>query len=384
MRVLHVININAYGGAEKLIPVFLPSLQNAGLDIGCLIFHGARSGEAAQAIASQLKEHGITVFTHAHTSIWNKAIRNKIASVILDQKYELVHSHLKYADLWMAWLKRSGQVSVPVISTLHGYRDSYQNKHGLHFSKSILLSPYYWLTKFIYRKLDGFILISRCLKAFYEKTGVLKNKQHEVIYHGFASEKNIEPILNTTSSVITSPAIALPGRLIRMKGHRFAVAAMVQLTREYPGAVLHVFGAGPEESAIRMQVEQEKLTEQVLFYGYVNDMQARLKKMDIILIPSMGESFGMVFLEAFAAGVPVVAFDLPAGNEIVRDGGNGLLAKPENVNSLVEKIKLLCNDAALRKRIVNQATTDLLQQFSLTRMANQYQAFYQSILSAHE
>ena len=113
-------------------------------------------------------------------------------------------------------------------------------------------------------------------------------------------------------------------------------------------------------------------------------MQARLKKMDIILIPSMGESFGMVFLEAFAAGVPVVAFDLPAGNEIVRDGGNGLLAKPENVNSLVEKIKLLCNDAALRKRIVNQATTDLLQQFSLTRMANQYQAFYQSILSAHE
>jgi glycosyltransferase involved in cell wall biosynthesis len=105
--------------------------------------------------------------------------------------------------------------------------------------------------------------------------------------------------------------------------------------------------------------------------------------MDIILVPSSGEAFGIVFLEAFAAGVSVVAFDIPAGNEIIKDGFSGLLATPGSVHSLAEKINELYKNKGLYMQIREQAFAGLKERFSLSRMVAGYQDFYEIVLSKY-
>jgi glycosyltransferase involved in cell wall biosynthesis len=96
----------------------------------------------------------------------------------------------------------------------------------------------------------------------------------------------------------------------------------------------------------------------------------------------MYESFGLVFLDAFAAGVPVVAFDLPAGNEIITDQVTGLLAKPYDHRSLYEQVLRLCESEDLRRTLSTNASAKLKTSFSITRMADDYVQYYNHVCTA--
>ena len=379
MTILHVINIHGYGGAEKLLLVSLPALRKKGIEVKCLVFHQKDKEDAAQRIAQELSRDGISVTTYAYARPWEKAIFSRITQSVSEAGADLVHSHLKYADLWLSVLKNRKKITVPVVTTLHGYRDSYQNKHGLTVHKSIRFTPYYWLTRFVCRKLDGYILISECLKKFYVSSGLLKNKPARVIYHGYELD-GLPDLKPGISSLVKDPVIAVPGRLIKMKGHRFALEAFSELLSSYPAASLHIFGSGPEEEAIKEQVQRLNLHDRVILHGYVNDLPERLRACQLVLLPSLWESFGIVFLDAFAAGVPVVAFDLPAGNEIVIDNYSGLLAEPYNSHSLAEKMKVLLNNEHLRNDIIRNAHQLLKSKFSAGMMADKYIDFYKEII----
>lgn len=382
MKILHLITVNAIGGAEKLMPVFLPAQQKAGLDVNCLLlYQESYSTDPVNETAKQLEANGIRYFIVSCASITDKAARWKIAEIINNNHYDLVHSHLKYADFFLSQLKWKKKITVPVISTMHGYRDTYQNKHGLKVKPQLYFSPYYWITRFIFNRLDGFVFISACMKSFYTRAGLLRKKRNTIIYHGHPGGHEIihDEIFSNGDD---SPAIGLPGRLIKMKGHRFAIEAAAMLIKDYPGIILHIYGSGPEEEHIKTQIRNVGLEKHIILYGYVSDLNARLKKMDIILVPSSGEAFGIVFLEAFAAGVPVVAFDIPAGNEIIRDGQSGLLAEPGSSESLAEKINELCKNRELYMRIREQAFKALKERFSLSRMVAEYHDFYEVVLKS--
>ncbi|MGH2553348.1 MAG: glycosyltransferase family 4 protein [Chitinophagaceae bacterium] len=383
MKILHLITVNAIGGAEKLMPLVLPAQQAAGLEVDCLLlYHKNYSTEPVKETAEQLEKHNIRYFIVKCNSIHDKSARKQIADIINSNNYKLVHSHLKYADFFLSCLKKKKQINIPVISTLHGYRDSYQNKFGLKVSGHLFFSVYYWVTKFVFSQLDGYIFISACMKNFYSRAGLLRNRINRIIHHGYPSGNNLDRAEKFLSGKITSPQIGLPGRLIKLKGHSYAIDAIGKLIKDYPEITLHIFGSGPEEKAIRQHVTDAGIDKHVVFYGYVNDLNTRLKTMDVILVPSSGEAFGIVFLEAFASGVPVVAFDLPAGTEIIEDGYSGLLAVPQDATNLAMKVDKLCTEEDLYNRIREQASASLKEKFSLQRMVSQYSSFYQDVLDS--
>jgi len=381
MKVLHLITVNAIGGAEKLMPLFLPAQRQAGLEVDCLLlYHKDYSTAPVNETARQLNEHGIKYFIVRCESINDKGVRNKIADIINENGYDLAHSHLKYADFFLSQLKSKRRINIPVVSTLHGYRDSYQNRFGLKVKWQLFFSIYYWITRFIFNQLNGYVFISNCMKSFYTRAGLLRDRPNTIIYHGYPAGETMSTGDDVFLHGNSSPAIGLPGRLIKMKGHRFAINAVAMLVKTYPGISLHIYGSGPEEEAIRHHIRQARLEEKITLYGYVDDLSVRLKKMDIILVPSSGEAFGIVFLEAFAAGVPVVAFDLPAGNEIITDGYNGMLAEPHNTTSLASKINELCANREKYQQIRSHAFENLKERFSLNRMVLQYKDFYELVL----
>lgn len=379
LRILHVINIGGLGGAEKLLLQLLPAL-NRSVDIECLIFFNTASPAAASKLAEELTSYGIRVKKEGYHSTFEKSIRKKIREVVADGEYDLVHSHLKHADLWLAMLKKLSRFKTPVVSTMHGYNDAYENQYGFAVKKKIFVSPYYLLSKAIFSQLDGFILISNIIRDFFRKTRLLPSVPQEVVYHGYDLQ------LMSAENEISKPfegKIAIPGRLIFRKGHRFAIEAFRKVREEHPGITLHIYGEGSEREVLQQQVEKAGIEQAVFFHGYVHELGTQLKQMDIMLVPSLWEGFGLVFLDAFAAGIPVLAFDLPAGNEIVRNEYSGLLATPYSADSMAEQMRRLIEDAPLRQQLIANGRHELKIRFNMERMTEDYISFYHKIIHQH-
>ena len=378
MRVLHVITINGYGGAEKLLLHLLPALQEGNVSAECLILNKKGVQEFSRDIGSKLLEKGIKVHYGEYSSILDREALKKIKQIINAGNYNIIHSHLKYVDVWMTILKKTGGLKLPVVTTLHGYNDEYENEYGFSITKRIYFSVYYWVTKIICHSLDGFILISQIVADFYHGTNLLEKGKGKIIYHGYALKDN-KYSEEKYAEKQNGPILAIPGRILKRKGHVFAIRALKELLIKWPDASLYIFGTGPYEPVLRKLIEEEGVGDSIIFSGYVDPLVSYLRGCDIVVIPSLWEGFGIVFLDAFAAERPVVAFDLPAGNEIIQHKINGLLASPGDSKSLADMISLLWEDKKLKETITHNATIKLINEFSIKKMAEKYLSFYSTL-----
>jgi glycosyltransferase involved in cell wall biosynthesis len=169
--------------------------------------------------------------------------------------------------------------------------------------------------------------------------------------------------------------------LVAFKGHLWAIEAIEKLRREFPDVKLVVAGSGNFEETLRAKTTELGLEEHVEFLGYRKDVGRWMKYSDIVLVTSRAEGFGVVFLEAFNARVPVVAFDVPASNELIKHDVNGFLAKPYAVDDLAARVSTLLRKPALGKAFAEQSYTRLKKEFSLQRMVTETIEWYKAVLT---
>jgi glycosyltransferase involved in cell wall biosynthesis len=375
MKVLHIIAINGIGGAENLLVDILPLLEKTGIAVNCMILFRTRSEADAHSIGGQLRAANIEVCYKEYTQVVDSYIVHFILDYIREIKPDIIHTHLKQAELWMAYLTLTGKVSIPLVTTCHGYRDDYLNKHGLIWNWKIFFTGYYWVNRFIYR-LFNLIMISHALEKFFRRSGFLKRNRYTIVHHGTEFTEVPRDLQKPFRY-----EIALPGRMIKHKGHEYLIQAVSLLKKDFPELSAHFYGIGPEMDELVKMTEEMDLVKQIKFHGFVRDVVNRIAEHDIAVIPSTGEAFGLVFFDSFKANLPVVAFDLPPSNEIIQDGYNGLLAKPLDPQSLANKISSLFLDRNLREDLILNAKKTMHTRFSLQVMANRYRDFYSSILA---
>jgi len=156
-----------------------------------------------------------------------------------------------------------------------------------------------------------------------------------------------------------APAELPPGRRLLFvnrldprKGFSVAVEAFAELARELPDLWLVVAGDGPERGAVaRLSPE---LRERALMLGAVphDDLPPYHAAADLFLGPARGgESFGIVLVEAMAAGLPIVASDIEGWREVVTDGVDGILVPPSDPGALAAAVRRVLDDPALARRL---------------------------------
>ncbi|MGH3443220.1 MAG: glycosyltransferase, partial [Nitriliruptorales bacterium] len=173
------------------------------------------------------------------------------------------------------------------------------------------------------------------------------------------------------------------GRLERRKGLEQLVRAFVRVKRHRPTVRLLVVGDGPERARCQ-QLLTARLRADVLFLGRVDeeDLPRFHASADLYVAPNLGgESFGIVLLEAMAAGLPVVASDIPGFRSVIRDGVEGRLVPPGNVAALAEAIDALLANPALRDALAEQAATSA-ERYDWPVVVDDLRRIYQRVLVA--
>lgn len=128
------------------------------------------------------------------------------------------------------------------------------------------------------------------------------------------------------------------------------LAAMLRLSHE---VVLRIAGTGPELASLRRQARELRLGRRVEFLGHVafDRLAGEYRRADIFCLPSRQESFGIVFLEAMAAGLPIVAARAAAVPEVVPDGVCGILVPAASPYELAQALDRLLSSAEERRRM---------------------------------
>jgi len=175
------------------------------------------------------------------------------------------------------------------------------------------------------------------------------------------------------AGVETPPAddefpIGFLGRLDPIK----RIPDLVTALGDIPRAHLHIFGEGPERGEIEKAAITLGLTSRLTLHGAVERPQDALSKMRLLVLPSAAEGFGLVLIEAMAAGIPVVATGVPGIRDVVKDGMTGLLVPPAQPRKLADAINRLIADPLLRNRLIEAGAADVRQRFTWDMVLPKY------------
>lgn len=228
----------------------------------------------------------------------------------------------------------------------------------------------------LYRRAECVIVSSPNLAE--HSTLVQQARRVVVIPFGIALERyrrtseSQRALVERVRTAWPGPRVLFVGRFVYYKGVDVLIDAMARVR-----GTLLLIGDGPLEPELRRRVAAQGLQERVVFLGRVseNELPAYYQAADVFVLPSVAktEAFGVVQVEAMAAGVPVVSTQLPTGVPWVnQDGVTGLVVPPGDPAPLAEAIGRLLADEGLRKRLGHNASERADRLFSRERMVGSF------------
>ena len=292
--------------------------------------------------------------------------------------FDILHTHLIYADFWAACIRAFMSKRCDVVSTVHGYEERILERFVLEPEK-VPHNLYWQIFDATRRFLPMTYSCSNGLRSFYQGTGIRSAEKWLVVEHGFDFPGKLPEI--DSSCKMGSPQITVVGRLINRKGVTLAIEAIHTLIKEFQTLKLVIVGSGPEEFRLKALAETLGLSNHVHFEGFDPNPLRWMRASDVVLVPSYAEGLPLVIFEAFHSGTPVVAFDTIGCNDMIQEGETGLLAKPFEPKELAGQLHKLILDKALRQQLITKAKAVLEEQYSLSRMAKETVEVYVKTLA---
>jgi glycosyltransferase involved in cell wall biosynthesis len=189
-----------------------------------------------------------------------------------------------------------------------------------------------------------------------------------------------EPISRGDLDVAAEESLLLwVGRMDPIKGLDTLVAA-VDLLRRERRVCLMLAGDGPERAKVEADVAARGLQDCVRLLGRRHDVPRLLRSADLFVFPSRTEGLPNAILEAMAAGLPVVATDVPGTRDLVRDGENGLLVRSDDATALAGALARLLDDRAMATVMAERAQGLVRADYTLERCQERYVGLYREVL----
>jgi len=169
------------------------------------------------------------------------------------------------------------------------------------------------------------------------------------------------------------------GVLLEDKGQEWLIRALARLHADFPNLKLLLAGEGPDRARLEELARELKLEDFVIFAGFVKDVEAFYRAIDVFAFPALFEGLGTSLLAAMAYGVPSVTYFGCALGEIVENGKSGLQVEPRNPQALAEALRKVLSDAGLAASIGAQGRSRIATAFSVDRMVEETLRLYREV-----
>ncbi len=321
VRVLHVINGDHYAGAERVQDLLAKCLPEFGYSAGF-------AGLKLDKFYAMRQTHEAPLFDVPMRTRLDLQAATKVARIVREGGYRILHAHTVRSAL--VGSMASVLTGVPLVYHAHSPTTSDTTRR--------------WRNR-----LNGAVE-RMCLRRVSRVVAVSQAMAEHIAREGFDPER-IAVVPNGVPRLDALPSRMTPRGRWRLgvvalfrprKGIEVLIEAMDRLHRDGIPVRLRAVGTfeSPEyEAEIITQLQRLGLTEHVAWTGFTRDVPAELRKMDLLILPSLfGEGLPMVVLEAMAAGVPVVATRVSGVPEAIRHGRDGVLTDTADPDALARAI----------------------------------------------
>ncbi|MFH0954158.1 MAG: glycosyltransferase [Verrucomicrobiota bacterium] len=203
--------------------------------------------------------------------------------------------------------------------------------------------------------------------------------QRIVVIHNGVDEQVLTPSARKLFSG-KDIVVGSVGRLVPLKGHEFVVRAAAQLKARHPRLRIRIAGAGPDLLRLEDLASGLDVADRISFEGEVADVRAFLGDIDVFVLASTQEGFGVSLVEAMSCGLPVIAAAVGGVPEIVTPSVDGLLFRAADAADLASAIERYLDDPPLAARVGLAARTTVLKRFTIREMVRRYEEIYEDVL----
>lgn len=372
------------GGAEENTLYTVEELDKNKYDIDIIV-----GEEFKKDILNKVKNNNFNVIQMKGLKgklnfLYDPIVLIKLINLFKKNNYDIVHTHITKTGILGRLAARI--VGVPIIICgLHG--SAFQA-----FDSKLLNWALIFFEKLTGRFTDAYISVSELLSEKYKEEKIGIQAKYFTVHSGMELDKffnvrekvdrkrklaelgiNLEPEYFIMGNV---------GRLEKVKGHKFVIEAFkkVQEEREDSFLKLMIIGEGEEKENLIKYVRKLGLEGKIIFTGYRKDIEELMAIMDIFVLSSLREGLPRVLVQAAAVGVPSIAFNVDGVPEIVKDGYNGFLVKPKDVNQLADKIIKYIDNRELIELHGKNGRKFVNGKWSIKNMVNKIDNVYQELI----
>lgn len=423
--ILHIIGGGEYGGAEQYLLNIAQEMADSPYQLHFACFYD-------REFAKRLRKLDIPVHIIKPKNRFDLSLDKKLAQLIRDENYQVIHTHGVRANLFgrlaVRRLDRESYNSPSLVTTVHSVLKQ-------DYPKFIEYNLAYLLERYSQHMTDYFIAISNAIRDDMVDRGIATSKittihtglnfaklaantsKHELnlrehvakIYekeaaanskyisaveslkiYTKANSAEIAKFVDDGQSLEDIKIIGMVGRLHKVKGHRYAIAAMLPIINKYPNAHLVIAGDGELFDELIELRDSMQLTRHVHFLGFRDSVTSIVRQFDIFLMPSLSEGLGLSLIEAMAEGIPAIASRVGGMAEVIQEfpassdqpHPTGILIPSEDSKSISAAVMDMLADPDQARAIGLAGQRDVKERFTSDRMIQSFVDFYDRVTDA--
>jgi glycosyltransferase involved in cell wall biosynthesis len=327
ISVLHLRSSGGLYGPERHLLELAPALRECGVMSEVALLLRPRPACAPHPVLGEAEARGERVNPIADPGRWPGAAAEAVSQLLATRRFDLLHAHDFKANA--VALRVASRHPCRTVATFH-----------LHTHGSARLLLYELVDRWQLARFDAVIAVARALegdpglsRVARSRIAVVPNGIDSGRFEAVAARDRV-----AAESLLTAegdgPLVLSVGRLARQKGIDLLVRAVARLREEVPGLRLAVAGDGPEGPRLERLACELGVERRVRWLGARPEIAGLLSAADLVAVPSRSEGLPYVVLEALALGRPVVAAAVGGIPELVRDGEEGWLVPPGDVEAL--------------------------------------------------
>jgi glycosyltransferase involved in cell wall biosynthesis len=327
--------------------------------------------ERPGALAPQVEALGAPVVCVHKGAGLRPGAAGRLRAVLRELRTEVVHTH-QIGALFYAGPAARGAGVPAVVHTEHGkhYGGSWRRR---------------WLGWLAARFAARFFCVSHDIARGVIERRIVPPRKVTVVPNGIDVRRFREPVdaaaLRRSLRIpAAAPVIGTVGRLSEVKQQDVLLRAFARVRLRVPEAHLLLVGDGPLKDSLSELAVRLGLGDRVHFAGYQARPQAYLRLMDLFALTSRSEGMPLVVLEAWAAGLPVVASRVGGLPEMIDEGRTGVLFAPGDEGALADVLSGLLEDAGRARRMGEEGRVRVESRYTTARMFEEYQHHYSALL----